>query len=145
MKAKEFIAKLDDNKIVAAVAAAEKKTSGEIRVYISSQKRDDAMSAARVRFEKLGMTKTKRRNAVLIYFVPLTQKFAIVGDTGIHEKCGQSFWEEVRDAMTVFLKKEQFTEAIVLAVERVGTLLAQYFPPDPDDTDELPNEVIREK
>jgi uncharacterized membrane protein len=145
MKTKEFISKLDEEKVVAAIAAAEKKTSGEIRVYISSKKRDDAMGAAQTRFEKLGMTKTKRRNGVLIYFVPLTRKFAIVGDAGIHEKCGQPFWEEVRDAMAAFLKKEQFTEAVLTAVGKVGELLAKHFPPDPNDKNELPDSIVREK
>ena len=144
MKAKDFIAKLDDDKIVAAIADAEKKTSGEIRVYVSSREREDAMAAARARFAKLGMTKTRQRNGVLIYFVPLTQKFAIVGDTGIHEKCGQAFWDDVRDGMAQSLKQEQFTEAIILAVQKTGALLAKYFPPEPGDINELPNEVLKD-
>src|SRR2546422_932111 len=91
----EFIRKLDEPKIVAAITESEKRTSGEIRVYISHKKREDALAAAHLRFRKLGMARTRHRNAVLIYFGPLTHKFAIVGDTGIHEKCGESFWQEL--------------------------------------------------
>ncbi|MFN7138090.1 MAG: TPM domain-containing protein [Limisphaerales bacterium] len=143
MKTKDFVSKLDDQRIVDAIAEAEKKSSGEIRVYISDDQCERAVMAAQDQFLKLGMEKTKRRNGVLIFFAPLSQTFAIVGDQGIHEKCGQPFWEEVRDSMSEHLKQERFTEAVIVAVGKVGALLAKYFPPDPDDTDELPNQVLR--
>src|SRR5690348_7624573 len=112
MHPKHFISQLDEAKIVAAIAAAERKTSGEIRVYISSKKRDDALDAAQKRFAKLGMTKTRHRNGVLIYFAPLTRQFAIIGDAGIHAKCGDNFWQTITSEMTPLLKSEQFTEAV---------------------------------
>ena len=144
MKPKDFISNLDDARVVSAIAEAEKKTSGEIRVYVSSKPRQDALEAARNRFVKLGMIKTRQRNAVLIYFAPLCQTFAIVGDEGIHAKCGQPFWEEVRNAMADLLKQGKYTEAVVVAVQRVGDLLAKHFPPLPDNPDELPNTVERD-
>jgi uncharacterized membrane protein len=45
--------------------------------------------------------------------------------------------------MSELLKQGQFTEAIVSAVGKVGDVLAEHFPNDPDDRDELPNEVVR--
>ena len=74
MKHSEFIGKLDEPRIVAAIAEAEKKTSGEIRVYISHKQRHDALSFAKKRFQELGMFRTRQRNAVLIYIVPLTRQ-----------------------------------------------------------------------
>ncbi|MDQ6630688.1 MAG: TPM domain-containing protein [Verrucomicrobiota bacterium] len=144
MKPKEFISQLDEEKIVAAIAVAEKKTSGEIRVYISDKKREDPLAFAQKRFVKLGMTKTRQRNGVLIYLAPAARKFAVVGDSGIHEKCGQTFWHETRDAMTDLLKQQLYTEAIVTAVNKIGVLLARHFPFRPDDKDELPNKIIRD-
>lgn len=144
MQPKEFIHKLDEEKVVAAIAAAEKKTSGEIRVYVSSKKREDAFDAGKNRFEKLGMTKTRDRNAVLIYFAPVTRKFAILGDTGIHAKCGDNFWQSITAEMSNMLKSDDFTGAVVHAVKRVGEALAEHFPPKPDDTNELPNSIIRD-
>ena len=41
------------------------------------------------------MTRTRERNAVLLYFAPVSRKFAVVGDAGVHEKCGAGFWEEI--------------------------------------------------
>lgn len=135
---------MDEAKIVAAIGSAEKKTSGEIRVYISSKKRLDGLAAAQLRFAKLGMTKTRHRNGVLIYFAPLTRQFAIVGDAGIHAKCGDNFWQSITTEMTPLLKSEEFTAAVVLAVEKVGRALAEHFPSDSDDSNELPDKIIRD-
>ncbi|TMP96108.1 MAG: hypothetical protein E6L09_15530 [Verrucomicrobia bacterium] len=143
MKPKEFIDHLDDDKIVAAIAAAERNTSGEIRVYVSHRRREDALSAAKARFAKLGMRRTRHRNAVLIYFAPLTRKFALWADTGAHEKCGDQFWGQTAGQMTAMLKQGRFTEAVVAAVQLVGEALARHFPREPGDKNELPDGVER--
>ncbi len=144
MKPKQFISQLDEKKIVAAIAEAEKKTSGEIRVYISDKKRDDPLTAAKNRFEKLGMTKTRLRNGVLIYIAPVSQKFAIVGDSGINEKCGEKFWRRLSAEMSELLKEGKFTQAIVQTLNEAGAMLARYFPAAPDDKNELPNKILRD-
>lgn len=140
----EFINQLDEAKIVAAIAAAENTTSGEIRVYITHHKVTDALARARLRFTKLGMEKTRQRNAVLIYLAPRSQQFAVVGDTGVHEKCGDDFWREVAAAMEQLLRSGQFTEAVLTGVEKVGALLAAQFPRTPGDTNELPDGIARD-
>lgn len=142
MQTKVFISKLDDQRIVASIVAAEKNTSGEIRVCISDRKHDDALVAAQKRFERIGMTKTRDRNGVLIYFVPLSQKFAVIGDAGIHEKCGADFWRGLTDEMHDLLQVDRFTDAVILAVEKVGHALAEYFPRRPDDANELSNRIV---
>jgi uncharacterized membrane protein len=42
------------------------------------------------------------------------------------------------------LKAGHFTDAVVSAVNRVGDILAQHFPRDPGDINELPNQVERD-
>lgn len=144
MNHKEFINQLDDAKIVAAIASAENQTSGEIRVYVTHHKITDALTRARLRFTKLGMEKTRQRNAVLIYLAPRSRQFAIVGDTGVHEKCGDDFWREVSATMEQRLRKGEFTDAVLAAVEKIGALLAAQFPRRPDDTNELPDGIVRD-
>ncbi|MEI6035839.1 MAG: TPM domain-containing protein [Verrucomicrobiae bacterium] len=139
----DFLEQLEDVKLVAAIAAAERATSGEIRIFISHRRRNDALAAAQMRFDKLGMRSTKHRNAVLIYVVPLSRSFAIVGDVGIHEKCGATFWEEATKELGDNLRTLPTTEALIRTVEKIGSLLAEYFPADPADVNELPNEIFR--
>ncbi len=144
MKHSEFISRLDDATIVAAIDDAETKSSGEVRVYISHKERHDALEFAKMRFHELGMFKTRQRNAVLIYVVPRTQQFAVLGDSGIHEKCGDAFWREIADHMQTEMKAGRFTEAITGAITRIGKVLAVHFPPEGDAGNELPNQIARD-
>lgn len=144
MKAKEFLKRLDDERIIGAIGESERRTSGQIRVFISRKDVDDPLPRAKARFLALGMDQTRDRNGVLIYFAPHTRRFAVVGDTAVHERCGEAFWKELVATMSEALKKEQFTEAVILAVEKCGALLAEHFPPMPDGGNELPDEVERD-
>ena len=144
MKPADFLSRLDEKRIIAAIAEAERRSSGEICVYISHRKRRDALEFARARFKKLGMTRTRHRNAVLIYLAPLTRQFAVVGDTGVHEKCGEDFWNQVVAVMRPNLQAEKFTEAVLEGIRKIGELLAQYFPRDPGDKNEIADQIIRD-
>jgi uncharacterized membrane protein len=142
MKTRDFLSKLDEAKIVAEIAAAEARTSGEIRVFVSAKDPADALARAKLRFQKLGMARTRERNAVLLYFAPRAQKFAVVGDIAIHEKCGPAFWEEIVTDIRERLRAEQVTGAVTHAVHKAGEMLARHFPATPDDRDELPDEIV---
>lgn len=144
MNSREFLAKLDDTQIVSEIAKAERSTSGEIRVFVSVSKVDDALRRAQRRFEMLGMARTQLRNGVLLYFAPRSQKFAVVGDVGIHEKCGPTFWQEVSTEIRAHLRSERFTDAVIHGVRKVGEVLARHFPPQADGRDELANEIARD-
>jgi|ERR1051326_7909747 uncharacterized membrane protein len=144
MKPNEFITQLDEARIVEAIGRAERRSSGEIRVYISRRRRADPLAMARKRFLDLGMTGTRHRNGVLIYIAPLSRTFAIVGDTGVHDKCGDAFWQEVSGVMAALMKAGRYTEAVVAAVEKVGEVLARHFPREPGDQNELPDRIVRE-
>ncbi len=143
MRTKEFLGRLDHDRIVQAIKAAEAQTSGEIRVYIQRGFLDeDPVITSQRNFQELGMHKTRERNAVLIFVAPRAQKFAVIGDEGVHQKCGAEFWQELVDSMREHFQKENFTEALVKAIEETGKLLARHFPKTPDDRNELPNEII---
>jgi uncharacterized membrane protein len=144
MKVRAFLNQLDEQQVVAAIAESERHTSGQIRVFVSDKEIEDAFERAKARFVALGMEQTRNRNAVLIYFAPRSHKFAVVGDTAVHERCREDFWRQLIGVMQESLKNRQFTEAVVLAVEKCGALLAQHFPPDADGTNELPDQIERD-
>jgi uncharacterized membrane protein len=128
---------------VNAIREAESKTSGQIRVYIQRGKMSiDPLIAAQKKFHRLGMHKTRERNAVLIFVAPRAHKFAVVGDQAIHEKCGDQFWQRVATAMHHCFRQQKFTDGIGGAITVIGDALAQHFPKTSDDTNELPDDVI---
>ena len=133
--------KIDHDRVVAAIGEAEKKTSGEIRVLLARHKAPDPVAAAQRHFERLGMTRTQHRNGVLVFLAPRSRTFAVIGDTGVHEKCGDPFWRELADAMSEHFKRGDFTAGLVHGIERAGALLAGHFPPAAGDRNELPDEI----
>ena len=143
MRTKEFLGKLEHDRIVEAIRDAESKTSGEIRVFIQrGEIRVDPLIAAQKKFYRLGMQKTPHRNAVLIFVAPRAHKFAIVGDKAIHEKCGEALWQQVAEQMREHFQSEKFSHAIVDAIREVGTALAVHFPRISSSTGALPDEIV---
>ena len=142
MKTDHFIKRLDHPRIEAAIAAAEAKTFGEIPLLVHQRPIDEAVSFAQAEFLRLGMQKTRERNAVLFFVAPASQSFAIIGDEGVHRKCGNEFWSELAATMQAGFRREDYTGALVEGIARAGTLLAEHFPHRPDDTNELPNRVV---
>ena len=146
MRLKRFLDRLDHDRIVRAIRAAEARSRGEIRVHASNRAVVDVQKAAAEQFEKLGMAGTAEGTGVLIYVAPRSRNFAVLGDHGIHAKCGGDLWREVAGAMEEDFRAGRFGEGIVKAVERVGEVLAQHFPRQPGvaDKDELPNTVTED-
>ncbi len=142
MTQKEFLAKLDQPRIVAAIQEAERQTSGEIRVHVQPKVRGgDIRTVAERTFERLGMTKTALRNGVLLFIATEEQRFVILGDKGIHEKVPAGFWDEIAAKLTIRFKNEELTEGIAEAIGAAGVHLAQYFPRAADDVNELPDTI----
>ena len=141
MKLSRFLGQLDQERIVAAIRAAEERTRGELRVHASNRAVDDPQGEAARQFEQLGMTATAERNGVLIYVAPRSQRFAILGDSGIHEKCGPDFWKEVAAAMEHDFREGRFTEGLLKGIAKAGDALATHFPRTAAaDVNELPDQ-----
>ena len=131
MRTKEFLSKLEHDRIVSAIREAESKTSGEIRVFIQRGKLSiDPLVAAQKKFQGLGMQNTRDRNAVLIFVAPRVHKFAVVGDKAIHDMCGEEFWQRIIEGMGSHFRNERFSDAIVHGIDEVGKVLAAHFPPN---------------
>jgi uncharacterized membrane protein len=145
MKAGAFLEALDNERIVAAIKAAEARSRGEIRVHVAEGEVDDARTAAQADFSRLGMTKTAERNGVLILLAPESRSCAVVGDEGIDRRCPEGFWARVAETLREGLHRERFTDGIVAAVALVGEELERHFPRRPGEIDrnELPDTIGR--
>lgn len=144
MRTRHFLQRLKHKEITAAIRKAEGRSSGQIRIFIQrGEFEDDALTRAQKKFHQLEMEKTKDRNAVLIFVAPRAHKFAVIGDVGVHERCGQEFWENLVQAMRTDFKNEDYNRAIIHGVRTVGKLLADYFPRLGDTINELPDEIVQ--
>jgi uncharacterized membrane protein len=141
------IGKMDQRKfspIIEANKEAEKETTGEIRVHLSKRwfEKDTYIRAWRL-FNQFNMSNTANRNAVLLYVNLRKKKFAVVGDSGIHQKVGQDFWEKLVITLRQDLRSTHPERAIGSAVESIGKALKKFFPIDSAQTNknELSDEV----
>ncbi len=143
MRSREFLSKLEHDRIVHAIREGESKTSGEIRVYIQRGKlKADPLIVAQKKFQQLKMDRTRERNAVLIFVAPRAHQFAVVGDKAIHEKCGDEFWQHIVGGMRTHFQNEKFSHALIEAISEIGKLLAAHFPKTLGNANELPDDVI---
>jgi uncharacterized membrane protein len=133
----------DRQRLVAAIQAAESQTSGEIKVHVEARcPGGDAMARARELFAKLGLTRTRERNGVLIYVAVSDRRFALFGDQGIHEEVGSPFWSEAASAMSQAFSRGAFADGIAGAIESVGKRLTARFPRPPGErVNQLSDEI----
>ena len=132
-------------KIVASIIAAEKNTSGEIRVYMEHHCGYlDPLHRAQEIFSSLGMEKTPSRNAVIIYIALTDRQFALFGDNAIYEKAGGAeFWKNATSKLTGHLKQNEVAEGVCNCILELGAAMAAHFPPDMNiKKNELPDEIV---
>lgn len=132
----------DKLRIKKAIESAEMQTSGEICVYLDKHCSTEPLKEAIKQFDKFKLSKTKLRNATLIYIAIEDKVFAILGDIGIHEKVGQEFWDNAKAIMKKHFLNGEVVSGIEKAIEQIGGALKMYFPYEDGDVNELPNDVI---
>lgn len=134
----------EKQRIVAAIQHAERRTSGELRVFIESRCRFvDPLRRAHEIFGGLKMYETAVRNAVLVYIAMKDRQLAIYGDEGVHQRVGAAFWNQEVQQMLQHFNKNNYTEGIVQIVTEIGEALAQHFPYDEQtDKNELPDDIV---
>jgi uncharacterized membrane protein len=143
-KPKEYFSKEQQAQLVAAIRAAEQRTSGEVRVYIERHCRYlDAIDRAQELFFELGMERTEQRNATLLYIATKDRQAAVFGDAGIHEKVGAQYWQATVAGMLQEFRGEHIVAGICLGIGRLGEALHHYFPFDRNtDKNELPDDIV---
>jgi len=139
---RKLLEAVDVERVKRAIAAAERASSGEVRVSVAPFFWGSVRRVAGKAFVRLGVAATKDRNGILFFIVPARKRFSILGDEGIHARVGQDFWDSLAGLMAERFRKGEFTEGLVAAIEEAGRRLAEHFPCDPSaDVNELPDDV----
>ena len=139
----DFLTHEEELQIVEAIKQAEKATSGEIRVHIEKTASVAHSTRATEVFHLLKMDTTELQNGVLIYVAVEDHAFVILGDKGINDVVGATFWNSTKDIMRAHFKQGEFKEGLIAGIKNAGEQLQKYFPWQEDDIDELPNEISR--
>lgn len=141
---KNFFSEEEQQQITEAVRNAERRTSGEIRVFIESRcKYMDALDRAAEIFFGLSMEKTQDRNGILLYVAMKDRQLAVFGDENIHKKVGTEYWNaEVKKLISNF-NKDNYARGIRDCVTEIGEALHTHFPYNSNtDKNELPDDIV---
>lgn len=139
---KAFLSKLDAAAIESAIRSAERATTGEIRVAVLPRFTGSIEEMTEKTARRLGMTRTRERNGVLILVDPAGRKFRVWGDRAIHEKVGEASWRAIAAVIRERFREADFTAGLVRGVEAAGRALAEHFPCGAEGhRDQLPDAV----
>lgn len=119
--------KADRARIDEALRRAEEGTSARIAVRIVPDAKIDALERAKAEFMGRSMHEHPGANAALILVAPKARSFAVLGDRTLHERVGQSFWDETVAQMSRSFVSGTPTDAILLGIERLGDAFHLHF------------------
>jgi putative membrane protein len=116
------------------------------RLFIGVRRKEEAvrLRAERVFFEK-GLYKTKKNTGVLFFLSLFERKIWVLADKGIYEKMDQETLNGFAKEVSRGIREGRACEALSKAIQEIGVLLSKHFPITPDDTDELPDDVMTEE
>ncbi len=138
-----LLSKQEEKKLVAAIGAAERLTSGEIRIHLEKHTDKDTFERALEVFQELEMHQTEQRNGVLFYLAYEDHRFTILGDEGIHAKVGADFWNEIKEEIQTRFRSGKFFEGLEYGVLAAGHALQEHFPYQRGDVNELSDEISK--
>jgi uncharacterized membrane protein len=143
-KKKAFFSDEEQKVIVDAITAAEKETSGEVRIFVESKNPFvDPLDRAKEIFAKLHMHKTKHRNAVLLYIATDHKQLALFADEGVYTTLGKSYWDTAVKNMITHFAGNNIVTGVEQCIKEIGQTLKEKFPFDPsEDKNELPNDIV---
>lgn len=124
-----------------AIKQAEKNTSGEIRVHIETRCKKNVLDRAADVFAMLKIHKTEQRNGVLFYLAMDDRQFGILGDAGINAVVPPTFWDSIKDEMTIHFKENNFAEGLSAGISMAGEKLKEHFPYQSNDVNELSDDI----
>jgi uncharacterized membrane protein len=137
-----FLSDFQKADIVVAIQAAERNSSGEIRVHIEKVcPTENVLDRAAEVFIELGMSNTAQLNGVLFYLSIDDRKFAVLGDKGIDKVVPANFWETTKTLLKTHFSQGLFAEGLVKGIHSAGEQLKHFFPYQSDDVNELPDDI----
>jgi putative membrane protein len=114
-------------------------------VFIGPGRRQEAVAQRALKaFYDKGLYRTRDNTGVLFFISILERKVWILADKGIYSKINQDTLNTYATAVTQGIKKGEACDALCRTITDIGQILAEHFPVKPDDTNELPDEVMTE-
>lgn len=105
-------------------------------------KRNNVHRSALEQFLAHGIHLTQGRTGVLIFVSISEHQAEIVADTAIYERVDRAVWGNAIQALLEQARQGDLAGGMIRAVQMSGDVLAQHFPRQEGDENELPNRVV---
>ncbi len=102
---------------------------------------DEVAENAAAAFQQFRIHRTVAGTGLVIYISLYEHMVQILADETITAALDQSEWDAVRDLVLQGIKDDNAAEELIAAINHSGELLAKHFPIQPEDRDELKNEL----
>ncbi len=129
------------------IKEAEVKCAGQVCVAIEAELSTDLLwqnVLARHRaidvFSKLRVWDTENNSGVLVYLLLADRDVEIVADRGIAKRVSQAEWEKICRIMESSFSEGNFEKGLIKGVQLIGEKLAEHFPSQNENLNELPNQ-----
>jgi putative membrane protein len=87
-------------------------------------------------------SRTHGRTGILIFLSMREHRAEIVADKAIADKVSPEIWGDAMLAMIAHVRGGEAGKGMAAAVEQVGIVLREHFPPNTDNPNELPDRLI---
>jgi putative membrane protein len=94
-------------------------------------------------FAEEGVSNTRDRSGVLVFLSEAEHRVVLLADPGIDARVDKDEWQSDGDSLVAAIERGEAGQGLVVAIERIGGILAEAFPPRANDENELPDEVRR--
>ena len=129
-----------------AIASSESRHGGELRFVVERAldgtalwKSQSPRERAIELFSSLHIWDTRHNSGVLIYVLLADRSVEILADRGIDAKVGNKTWAAICQAMETRFRDGDFEAGALEGIDAITQLLANHFPPKPDESNELPD------
>lgn len=145
-------------RLAQAIAASERRHSGEIRICVEAALPWQALwppvppadwqgvlrRRALAWFGELGVWDTQHNNGVLIHLLLAERHIEIVADRGLHERVPVAHWQALTEQLAEALRQGRFEAGLGAVLDAVSTMLETHFPlpSGQANPNELPDAVV---
>src|SRR6185312_9948177 len=113
-----------------------------LKIVPARVKHARASRLAKAQFYQQRVQLTPHHSGVL-FFVSLAEHHVeIVADQGIHEKLGEAHWKRIIDRFVAEVRRGQVVDGFANAISACGAAMAEHYPPDPTDVQQLSDGLI---
>lgn len=99
-------------------------------------------SRAMIEFYESNIHHTKDATGILIFISLMERRAVVLADKAINDLVPKDTWKQVCDQLVTGIKKKNLCHAICDAIEQCARIMTPHFPIQPDDKNELKDQLI---